>query len=282
MKLITVDIGNTNIKLRLVVLKGNKIEQKITISTKKNNSSQYQNLIEKKIKEDLLPSNLKEVKDIFLISVVPQLNNLVSSVFWKLLQKKVIIFKPSMIGLKDDESCGHDLIALSVGAMKISSSSIVVSLGTATVFITIWKNEPQGVIIHPGLEISKKGLIANSSEIKKLNNYDFQTLLTKNEEEGAKIGLLLSHIGMIEEIITKIWKELGKKVPVLITGGNYRYLKKHLNNQWINEVPDLVTMGMVRIYKTYQSRIMSFLIKCTIFFFRAKSWIKTKLTISKK
>ena len=301
MKLVAIDVGNTNIKLVLVNLSNDQVIKKITVPTQKKVSSEYKKKVTDRISQDLIETNSrKEVKDVFLISVVPELNNLLKEIFWKLLAKKIIVFKPSMIGLDDNKPCGHDLIALGFGAMKISSSFVIVSMGTATVFITSWRNVPQGVVIAPGLKVSEKILIQNKPSLKETKNYRFSNgLFTKNDQEAAKIGIILGHVGMIRYIVKKISTKLNNKVPVLITGGDSFYLQEYLdvnqdkNNWWwvidgvdlqnchddnrlIMWLPDLIVTGILRIYRINQSRLMSLIIKTITFFIKLKTQISLK------
>lgn len=254
MKLIVVDIGNTNIKIALVDLTTNEINKKLTLPTKKDNPKDYEGFISKQIKKQLIANvEQKIIKDVFLISVVPKVNSVLVQIFQELVNKTTIVFKPSMVGLNDNEPCGHDSIALWFGANKIANRFIIISMGTATVFLTT-DFMPKGVIIASGLEINKKSLLKEGILTKDFKKCTFKNVLTKNPEEGSQIGLLWGHVGMVEYIIDRIWARLGKKVVVLFTGGNYLHLKKYLRKDSMFKVmPNLVISGMVEIYKIRDS-----------------------------
>lgn len=271
MKLITIDIGNTNIKCALVDLKSDQVVKTVTIPTQKNITDAYQKLISDQITKTLIQKTLNsEIIDVFLVSVVPKLNGLLSEIVKKIFNKQLLIFQPSMVGLDNNAPCGHDLIVLGLGAMEISSSSIIVSLGTATVFITTHKRSPKGVIIAPGLGVIKNALV-NNVGVGDFEDYHFEKLFTTNDQQGAIIGSVFGHVGMIKYTVQSIFKALGKQVPVFITGGNRRHLQKEMGNVagfiW---VPDLLMLGMLRVYKIQRSKLMSFLIKSFVFTMRGR------------
>ena len=260
--IIGIDIGNTNTKLDLISLPDGSVQKKLIIPTQKKFSNDYAELIKKRIVNSLIKGFAKDkIKDVFLVSVVPLINPIWEKVCKELFNKQAIVFQPSILGESNNSCGGNDLIMLFIGALKISPSFIIVNLGTATVFITSEKKTPRGVIITPGLQLNKKTMMKHTDLIEKFTTSKMKVKFKKENKKNVD-DVVWNHSQMIEYTIKKIQAELKKDVPVIISGGNFENLKKHL--KWKKNYyfkPNLIAEGITETYKIYQNKPLQFLLK---------------------
>ncbi len=138
--------------------------------------------------------------------------------------KKNISLKP-FFDSNNIKPLGADLIALMIGSFTYSDNSIIISLGTATVLSITVNGSFTGCIIMPGIVISATALFENAEL---LNNFNYKVtdknidiMPPKNTADAISLGILKSHLFMIESWILRISMKYPEIVFAKIFCGGY-------------------------------------------------------------
>ncbi len=172
------------------------------------------------------------------------------------LTEKVVMVDKENCGLDlshyTAETLGADRMADTVAAIEKYGQKlpiIVFDLGTATTCNVIDENGCfLGGIIAPGLMTGAESLLRNASKLKTYNVYKPDSIIGKSTQNCINSGLVYGHALMVDGMIDKINKELGKKCCVVITGGNTELISSCIESQFFFE-PDLLLYGLINIAK---------------------------------
>ncbi len=249
--ILTADIGNTNIGLRL--FDDNKIIYSSSLATDINRlEDEYGILILGLLKNASLD---KQVQSAIISSVVEPLTETFRNALKKYLNvdAKIINHKikiPFEIKIDSPKELGADRIANAaavVGAYRLPA--IVIDFGTATTFDVINKNkEFMGGLIAPGLMIQAKSLSKFTSKLPKINIEAPKKAIGTNSVDAMLSGVVRGHACMIEGMIKMCEKELGEKATIIATGGLSSALIKNIENQFDFIDEDLTHKGIKKLY----------------------------------
>ena len=214
------DIGNTNIKLNYKI--GGE-DRYISFSTKdKYTVDSFYNM---------LPPELKDVKTIWICSVVPTIKSIIIGMAKKYWKSGIRILEaPIKTGIKfkvdNPKSLGADIVALSLFVSSKTNNGLIINMGTATTITHVKNKELIGVVIIPGFQTSLNALLRDAAKLSQLELKISQNKIGKNTEEAISIGMLNGTKYMLEGIVNSIDPE----ADVFLSGGNARPIKKMLNN----------------------------------------------------
>ena len=115
---------------------------------------------------------------------------------------------------------GADRIANAVGAYDLyGGPTIVVDFGTATTFCAVTKSaEYVGGVIAPGLGISADALFARTAKLPKVEIIRPKTVIGTDTIGGIQSGLLFGYVGLVDGIVRRMERELGRTSTVIATG----------------------------------------------------------------
>ncbi len=224
---ILIDIGNTTIQIG--IYQGDKLIDRHIVSTDLNKlEGDYYSLF-----LDLFSKYLNsDIKHIIISSVVPKINDVISSVFEKMFKVKPMImsigFKTKVIFRIDNiKELGSDLICdVCGGIAKYNSPLIIIDMGTATKILVVDNNSIFiGCIFIPGLSISKDSLTSKTALLPDTDYTLPKNILGKNSIDAIKSGVILGHILMLEGFINKIKEQYNYDFKIVVTGGNAIHLK---------------------------------------------------------
>ena len=116
---------------------------------------------------------------------------------------------------------GTDLLANAVAAKELhGGDTIVVDFGTALTFTVVDKDGLiLGVNIAPGLKTAIKALVGQTAQLPEVPLELPESVLGKNTIHAIQNGVLWGYISMVEGMLDRIQKELGREVKVVATGG---------------------------------------------------------------
>ena len=253
--LIAIDIGNTNISIGLFhqssLLKSWRAQTNVRATV-----DEYANFILAVFARDGF--QIKSVKAVVVVSVVPILNQVFSQLFVQILQKPVDILQEDNIPVVDNlynrQELGIDrLVNAYAGFQKYKQSLIIIDFGTAVTFDIVGaRGEYLGGVIIPSMCVAAEAL---SNKTAKLPKVDFQVpkkIIGKNTIESMHSGMFFGYIGMINFCIKKIFEEQGHTSLVIATGGDANLLKKYSNIDSIEQ--DLSLWGIERIYQLKKNK----------------------------
>jgi type III pantothenate kinase len=250
--LLTIDVGNTNIKCGL--WDNEKIIANWRIGTRKEISGDELGLVLDGFLK-LYNFHFNDVEDVIVASVVPPLRPAIEKVTSRHMGKAPIFVeghsqKFMSVNYTNPREVGADRVVVSIAAYhRFKTSLIVVDFGTATTFDCISKTgEYMGGAIAPGFKLSSEALFHKASRLPKMEQFYKPTkAIARDTINSLNSGLVLGYVGLVEGLVGRISNEMGDNPMVLATGGLAGLIAAETGV--IKEVlPDLAMEGLKIIY----------------------------------
>ncbi len=250
--LLAIDIGNTNIKLG--IFDGDKLKANWSLATGIHRTSDEYggvllNLMER---NKISPS---KVIGVVLCSVVPPLLPTFVELCKKYLDTKPLVVEAGVktgmrIRLDNPREVGPDRVVNAVAAQHLYGKPvIIIDLGTATTFdVVSQEGDYLGGAIAPGILIATEALYTRTAALPRIRLSRPEQVIGKNTVSAMQSGIIFGYIGLIEGILQRIERELGRKAKVVATGGQAHLLAEEIPS--IDVVnPDLTLIGLRLIYE---------------------------------
>lgn len=259
--ILLIDIGNTNIVLG--IYKEKKMIKSWRLETRQTKTmDEYGSQIESILTHENI--EISDIEDVVIGSVVPTLQHT-----FKEMSKVYLNHVPIVVGentktgvaIKYDNprEVGADRIANSVAMVEhYKLPAILIDMGTAVTFDVVSKNrEYLGGAISPGLGIASEALFEKTSKLPKIEVEKPKSAIGKTTVDAMKSGLFYGFVGLIDNVIENILKDLGEKkedVSIIATGGYSKMIAE--NSKYIQKNDKDITLeGMRIIYeKTVESK----------------------------
>jgi len=222
--ILTLDIGNTNIKTAL--FKGMELVQYWRVSTNRNMSSdEYGILLMNLFSHNHISPD--EVEGIMMSSVVPQINFTIEHMCRSYFGKTPLVVGPGIktginIKYENPRELGSDRIANAVAAYELyGGPCITIDFGTATNFGVISeKGEFLGGAICPGLKLAAEALTERTAKLPRFELTKPESVIGRNTVTNMQSGIVYGYIGQINYLVDRMKKELGApNAKVVATGG---------------------------------------------------------------
>src|SRR3954468_18536572 len=252
--LLAIDVGNTNLVFALVDLGEIKARWRIATDPRRT-ADQYSVWLHQLL--ELEGFTRDQVDAVIIGTVVPRaLHNL------EVLASKYFHVEPLIAGqgsagwrLKLDVDEPHNVgadRALNVMAAhaKHPGDLIVIDFGTATTFDVV---DPSGAykggIIAPGINLSLDALVSAAAKLPRIaiEAPADTSVIGRTTESQMIIGIYWGYVAMIEGLVERLKREIGKPVTVVTTGGVATLFDKHTNVFDAIE-PDLTIRGLSLLY----------------------------------
>jgi type III pantothenate kinase len=125
------------------------------------------------------------------------------------------------VATENPAEVGADLVAAAIGGRaRFGVPLIVISFGTATVFIAISPaGEYLGVAIAPGIAASIDALIGRTAKLPQVAIEAPGRAIGRNTNEALQSGIVYGFAGQTEAIVARIRAEMGVEARVVATGG---------------------------------------------------------------
>ena len=243
--LLTLDIGNTNIKAG--VFKGEDLEEHYI----------FTNIT-------LLKSFIKKhaISSIAISSVVPQITKIIVELLSASYNfKPFIINNDCKFNLKIDyktpDTLGIDRICSAEGAFNLYKNSlfagtylVVIDFGTATTInIVKYPNIFSGGLIAPGINTMFKSLSTQTSHLPDLTIDNYNYIIGDDTHSSIASGVINSAVGMIDKVVNYVTTlDDCSNLIVYATGGMSYKLQKFLSNEIIYD-EFLVLRGIRSLYE---------------------------------
>ncbi len=247
--LLTVDLGNTNIKFGLY--DGN---EEVFFAHLTNEQEDYRKVILSLLEENGLTAEV--LTDAVVSSVVPRL--------YKRVLKAVKSFVPAdhimeinpdgdygiTLDTPEKDEVGDDLIVMNAYAYHLFPRElIVISMGTCTVINYITKEGSfRHCIIAPGLHKVAETLWGNADQLPKLSLEMKDSFLANTTEGAMNIGIYKGYVGMLEYLVKGMIGELGSDPFIVACGGLGKKIAPFTDLFDYYEA-DLVTRGLVYLFE---------------------------------
>jgi len=149
---------------------------------------------------------------------------------------------------------GADLIAAAIGGRaRFGAPLIVVSYGTATVFVAISPaGEYLGVAIAPGITISIDALVGRTAKLPQVALDAPERTIGRTTDAALRSGIVYGFAGQTEAIVERMRREIGAPVRVVATGGLAELFARH--TAVVDDVdPHLSLLGLRLFYESVRA-----------------------------
>jgi type III pantothenate kinase len=258
--IICIDIGNTNIKYAIYDKDELKMSFRVATDLKKTSDEYGEQLT------GMLESQKVSVQSItggILSSVVPSLDYTIDKMCEIYLRIKPLHIAPGLksglnIRCDDAREVGADRLVNCVSAIVEYGGQgkpmIVIDFGTATTFNIInERSEFIGGVISPGIKGSLDSLVNGTAKLPRVEIEAPDSIIAKNTVTNMQAGIVFGFAGLVEYIVKRIKKELGREdVVTVATGGFSNVISKEIS--CIDKVDKLLTLkGLKYLYYLNQA-----------------------------
>ena len=248
--ILTMDIGNTNIKTAL--FEGEEMICYWRIATNRSQSSdEYGILLANLFRHNNLDMNA--VSGIIMSSVVPTINFTIEHMCRNYFHLDPMHVAPGVktginIKYENPRELGSDRIANAVAAYTLyGGPCIFIEFGTATTFgVMSEKGEFLGGAICPGLKLASEALVERTAKLPRFELVRPANVIGKNTISNMQSGLVFGYVGQVIYLVNKMREELGvPDAKVIATGGLAVLISSETDI--INVMDGLLTLKGLRI-----------------------------------
>jgi len=224
--LLAIDAGNTNVVFAL--FDGPEIQARWRIATDaRRTGDEYAVWLMQLLEIEGIERGA--VTQVIISTVVPRaLHEL------RLLAQKYFSLEPLVAGqgaaawdfeidVDEPGSLGADRAVNALAAhAKFGGDLIVVDFGTATTFDVVdFNGAYKGGIIAPGINLSLDALVNNTAMLPRIaiDTPRTNSVTGRNTEDQMLIGVFWGYVAMMEGLIERLRKEIGRPARVIATGG---------------------------------------------------------------
>jgi len=228
--LLAIDIGNT--ATNLGVFEGKELRATWQIATAIHRmADEYAVSLLNLLKLQGLDTS--DIKEIVLCSVVPPLIATFGDLFRRYLRISPLVIGAGVktgvrIRMDNPREVGPDRIVNAAAAHQLYGGPVIITdLGTATTFDTIsQEGDYIGGAIAPGIFAAAEALFTQAAMLPRVELIPPKHAIGTNTISAMQSGIIFGYVGLIENIVARIQKELGKKAKVVATGGYAELLAK--------------------------------------------------------
>ncbi|HEX4761231.1 MAG TPA: type III pantothenate kinase [Sphingomicrobium sp.] len=253
--LLAIDVGNTNLVFALVEKGEIKARWRIATDPRRT-ADQYSVWLHQLL--ELEGYGRDQVEDVIIGTVVPRaLHNL------EVLSHKYFQVEPLIAGLgraawplrldvDEPQNVGADRALNAIAAhAKHPGDLVVIDFGTATTFDLVDADGAyKGGIIAPGINLSLDALVNAAAKLPRIaieapkGNL---SVIGRTTQDQMLIGIYWGYVAMIEGLVERMKRELGRPVTVVATGGLASLFDQHTDAFDAIE-PDLTIQGLGLLY----------------------------------
>jgi type III pantothenate kinase len=163
---------------------------------------------------------------VVLASVVPPLTPVFAELARRHLAADPLVLGPGVrtglrIRIDNPVELGAVLVTDAVAAYdRFHCACIVADFGSATTFSAISaRGDLEGVAIACGLGVAAEALASRTAQLPRVSLVPPPAAIGKNTVHSMQSGLVLGYVGLVDELIRRIRRELGGEAKVIATGG---------------------------------------------------------------
>ena len=247
--LLALDVGNTNTTLG--VFAGKKLIADWRLTTARDQTVDEYGILTRDLftLAGLAPS---AIRGVIIASVVPPLNATLEQMAERYFGVKAIFVEPGTkasvpVLYAHPEEVGADRIANTAAAFaKYGGPSVVVDFGTTINFDIVSKRgEFIGGVLAPGIGISADALFARAARLFRVEFLDPGKVIGSNTAESMQAGFYYGFVGLVDGILERLKKELGKQTRVIATGGQAALIAP--GSRFIETVDEHLTLEGLRL-----------------------------------
>ena len=228
--ILTLDIGNTNIKCAL--FEDDRLKKAWRMSTDRHKThDEYGVLLSMFLKNYTIEHMIDDYFGVEPIQVVPGIKTGIN------------------IHYDNPQALGADRICNAVAAQKeYGGPCIYIDFGTATTFgVLSKKGEFLGGAICPGLKLASEALTERAAQLSKVELVKPETVIGRNTITNVQAGIVYGYVGQVDYIVRKMKAEIGgsEHIRVIATGGLSRMIASETST--IDIIDGLLTLKGLRL-----------------------------------
>lgn len=151
---------------------------------------------------------------------------------------------------------GADRIVNAVAAhARYGRAAIVVDFGTATTFDCVSAaGEYLGGAIAPGIGISADALVERTSRLQRveIRRPPGEAVIGRTTAAAMQAGIFFGYVGLVDEIVTRMTREMGGSPAVVATGGLAALIAPETKT--IKDVDEFLTLDGLRLIHERRGR----------------------------
>jgi type III pantothenate kinase len=245
--LLAIDIGNTTIALG--IFEGKTLLREWSVrSEREKTADEYSIMLLELLRSAAIDP--AAIGGAIIASVVPPLTPAFQTLSQRLFEVKPLIVGPGLrtgmpILYENPGEVGADRVVASIAAFeRYGGPCIVVDFGTATTFDAVTaKGEYLGGAIAPGIQISAEALYLRTAKLPRIEVVKPKKAVGKTTVTSMQSGIYFGYIGLVNNIISEIVKELGAEPNLVVTGGFAAQFGPEIRSPHRHE-PHLVLEGL--------------------------------------
>jgi type III pantothenate kinase len=221
--LFTMDVGNTNTVLG--VFRDDELLAHWRLTTARDQTVDEYGILTRNLFQ-LAGIPFDGIHGIIISSVVPPLNSTLAQMAERYFRRKALFVEPGLrtgmpVLYDNPAEVGADRIVNAVAAFrKYGGPCIVVDFGTAITFDAISpRGEYLGGVIVPGLGIAAEALFTRAARLSRVELKDPGTIIGTNTVASVQAGLYYGYVDLVDGILSRMKKILGKRCRAIATGG---------------------------------------------------------------
>lgn len=253
--LLAIDAGNTNVVFALV--DGREIKTRWRIATDpRRTGDEYAVWLHQLL--ELEGYGKADVTAAIIGTVVPRATHNLQVLASKYFDVEALIAGegkaawPIALDVDEPQNVGADR-ALNVMAAheKYQGDLIVIDFGTATTFDVVdYSGAYKGGIIAPGINLSLDALVNAAAKLPRIaiEVPEEKTVIGRTTDSQMLIGIYWGYVAMMEGLVARLKREIGRPVKVIATGGLATLFDKQTDLFDAVE-PDLTIQGLSLLYQ---------------------------------
>lgn len=195
------------------------------------------------------------VTGVIISSVVPSLTPVFEQLVQTYFQRQALVVSaetPTGLTLRyrNPQEIGSDrLVNAAAAYAAYRTALVIVDFGTATTFCAITgAGEYLGGAIAPGLGLGADALAARTAKLPKIELARPKTAIGFDTITSMQSGLIYGYAGLVDELVSRIARELGQTPRVIATGGLASLVAPE--TRLIDEVRPFLTLeGLELLYR---------------------------------
>ena len=221
--ILTLDIGNTNIKTAL--FDGKEMRYYWRMSTNIQKSSDEYGIVLVNLFQHV-GVRPEEVEGIMISSVVPTINFTIEHMCQNYFGQTPLFVVPGIktginIRYENPRELGSDRIANAVAAYEeYGAPTIFIDFGTTTTFGVVGEGGVfLGGCICPGVKLASEALVTGTAKLPRFELTKPEHVIGRTTLTNLQSGMYYGYVGLVKNIVRKIKQELGQEATVVATGG---------------------------------------------------------------